>query len=347
MRRKLRDTWSTLGLLYQMDRSAFLISTSTSVIQSLIYPIMLLIIWKGFSLILSGAGDGSLIRQGALLLGGLLLLLVIETLLQVANETAASILRAESSQQVSARIMRKMGEIPYRLFEDNAFQARYGLLISQASYQPGLLVQAFVGSMTSLVSSLAIAATLFALAPILNVFLLVLIPLTIVETRYRTRTLEFQTHAAPELFRMTYLTQKSIDATWQRDIRVHHSTILNDEYRVLSRGYLSQLKHLLGRYLVVRAGVGIGGAAVLTLAMAVVFWQVAQSAEGPAEAVILLPALLMGMTQGRAFADACGALAECLGYLAQVFDFLDQSFDPPEPIAARPADLTARVPTAA
>ena len=67
-----------------------------------------------------------------------------------------------------------MSEVPYRLFEDNDFQARYGLLISQASYRPGLLVQAFVASVSALGSALAIAVTLLALAPLLVVFLVVL-----------------------------------------------------------------------------------------------------------------------------------------------------------------------------
>ena len=55
-------------------------------------------------------------------------------------------------------------------------------------------------------------------------------PLTAAEARYHRRTVELQTTASPALFRMMYLAQRSIDATWQRDIRVHRSTILDDEY---------------------------------------------------------------------------------------------------------------------
>src|SRR5918911_2594209 len=218
-----------------MDRAAFLTGSVTSVVQSLLYP-----------LVLPGAND--LMQQGALLLGGLFGLLTLETLLRIVNETATSVLKPESAQQVNARIMRKMSEVPYRLFEDNDFQARYGLLISQASYRPGMLVEAFVGSVSALAASLAIAITLLALAPLLDVFLLLLIPLTIAETRYHNRLLNYQTHSAPGLFRMTHLTQKSIDATWQRDIRVHNSSILDDEYGVLARNYLSKLRQLLRRY---------------------------------------------------------------------------------------------------
>src|SRR4051794_17473207 len=328
-----------------MDRPAFVVSTVTSVIQSLLYPVILLLVWKGFSLVL--AGNDALVGQAVLLLGGLFGLLALEMLLRIANETATTVLKAESAQQVNARIMRKMSEVPYRLFEDNDFQAQYGLLISQASYRPGLLVEGFIGSVSALIASLAIAITLLALAPLLDVFLLLLIPLTIAETRYHSRLLNLQTHSAPGLFRMMHLTQKSIDATWQRDIRVHNSSILQDEYSVLAHNYVSNLRRLLHRYQLIRGGIGIGAAAVMTVAMGVVFWQISHSSSGPAQAAILLPALIMGLSQGRAFSSSWGELTECLGYLGQVFAFLAQSFDGPEPAVARPATAASRPPALA
>jgi ABC-type multidrug transport system fused ATPase/permease subunit len=334
MRRKLRDGWGTLRLLYEMDRPAFLVGTITSVIQSLLYPLILVIVWKGFSLVLSPGKD--LVHQGIMLLGLLFAVLTVETLLRIVNETAATILKAESAQQVNARIMQKMSDVPYRLFEDNAFQARYGLLISQASYRPAMLVEAFVASISALVAALAIAVTLLALAPLLDVFLLLLVPLTIAETRYHGRLLNLQTHSAPGLFRMMYLTQKSIDATWQRDLRVHNSSILDDEYRVLAHTYVSNLRRLLHRYQVIRGAMGIAAAAVMTLAMGVVFWQISHSPGGPAQAAILLPALIMGLSYGRTFSSSWGSLTECLGYLAQVFDFLNESFEPEAPPPATP-----------
>jgi ABC-type multidrug transport system fused ATPase/permease subunit len=331
MRGDLRHGWNTLRLLYEMDRSAFLVSTLTSLIQSLVFPLILIIIWQGLSLIAIGTElSGDLGREGMVLLGGLFALLALQTILRIVNETATGILQAESAQQVNARIMKKMSEVPYYLFEDNGFQARYGLLISQASYRPGLLVDAFVGSVSGLAASLAIGATLFAFAPILDVLLLILVALTIAETRYHARVVELQTQSAPELFRMTYLAQRSIDASWQRDIRVHNSTILNDEYRVLARTYLSKVRVLLRRYQAIRMGVGLGAAAMMTLAMGAVFWSVSQSPTGLTEAAVLLPAVVMGLSQGRSFSTSWGALRESLGYLAQLFEFLDHSFEKPE-----------------
>jgi ABC-type multidrug transport system fused ATPase/permease subunit len=345
MRRKIRDGWGTLRLLYEIDRPIFLLGTATSIVQSALYPLILVIVWKGFSLVMAGAGRGDhFVSRGVLLLAGLFGVLAVQAVLRIVNETAASVLKAESSQDVNVRIMRKMSEVPYRLFEDNDFQARYGLLISQASYRPGMLVEAFVGSVGALGASIAIAITLTALAPLLDVFLLVLVPLTIAETRYHGRLLQLQTHSAPALFRMTYLTQKSIDATWQRDIRVHNSTILDDEYCVLAGDYLGNLRRLLRRYQGIRVCVGIGAAAVMTAAMGVVFWQISRTPSGPAEAAILLPALIMGLNQGRSFSSSWGSLTECLGYLAQVFDFLTHRFDGPELSRSQQDTRTSRPP---
>jgi ABC-type multidrug transport system fused ATPase/permease subunit len=330
-----------------MDRPAFVVGVSASMIQSVVYPFMLVVVWQGLSLVADGTGASQgLVPQGLVLLGALFGLLAFESVLKIISETATSILEAESVQQINGRIMGKMAEVPYHLFEDNDFQARYGLLISQASYKPGILVESFIGTLSALTASLAIAVTLFVLAPVLVLFLLILIPLTVAETRYHARIVELQTHASPALFRMMYLAQKSIDATWQRDIRVHNSTILNDEYRLLARSYLADLRALLRRYQVIRATVGLGAAAIMTLAVGVVFWVVSRGPTGLADAAVMLPALVMGVAQGRAFSAGWGSMTECLGYLAQLFDFLDHPFEQPE-AARKPASLGAVTPPAA
>lgn len=346
MEREIRNLCNTLKLLYQVDRFAFLVGAATSVLQSMVYPLVLLVVWQGLGLVVAGVKGEGLISQGMTLLGVLFGLLALETVLRIVSETATSFLQAESSQQINGRIMRKMAEVPYHLFEDNDFQARYGLLISQASHRPGQLVQSFIASLSALTAALAIAATLFAFAPILDVFLLLLFPLTVAEARYHGRILELQTTASPALFRMMYLVQRSIDATWQRDIRVHHSTVLDDEYCFLSSRYLTDMRALLRRYQLIRMGVGLGAATIMTLAVGVVFWDVGRSPSGLSEAAILLPALVMGLSQGRSFSASWGVMTECLGYLAQLFDFLDHPFDQSE-AAQPPLSRGAAAPTAA
>src|SRR3954469_20501010 len=346
MGRELRHLGSTLRLLSQVDRSAFVIGTTASVLESVAYPLMLLVVWRGLDLVLSETKPENLVSRGMVLLGVLFGLLALETVLRMVTDAATSLLEAESAQQVNGRIMNKMAEVPYHLFEENDFQAQYGLLIAQASHRPGQLVQAFIGSLSALIASLAIAATLFAFAPILVLFLLVLFPLTAAEAGYHGRRVELQTTSSPALFRMMYLSQRSIDATWQRDIRVHHSTILDDEYSFLSSRYLGQLRALLRRYQFIRTAVGLGAAAVMALAVTVVIWVVGRNPGGPAEAAVLLPALVMGMSQGRSFATGWGAITECLGYLTQLFDFLNHRFEQPQ----APHELTSRgtpTPTAA
>ena len=76
-------------------------------------------------------------------------------------------------------------------------------------------------------------------------------------------------------------------------------------------------------------GVGLGAAAMMTLAMGAVFWSISQSPTGLTEAAVLLPAVVMGLSQGRAFSTSWGALTESLGYLGQLFEFLNHSFEKP------------------
>jgi ABC-type multidrug transport system fused ATPase/permease subunit len=332
MSRELRDLRKTLKLLYQVDRSAFVVAVVTSVLESVVYPVVLLVVWQGFGLVVGAESGERLISRAMVLLGILFGLLAVEAVLRTVNEAATTILQTESSQQINGRIMKKMSEVPYHLFEDNDFQARYGLLISQASHRPGQLVQSFIGSLSALTAAFAIAATLFAFAPVLDVFLLLLFPLTIAEARYHGRIVDLQTHASPALFRMTYLAQRSIDATWQRDIRVHHSAVLDDEYRFLSSRYLTELRTLLRRFQMIRLGVGLGAAAIMTLAVGVVFWVVGRTPSGLSQAAILLPALVIGLGQGRSFAATWGVMTECLSYLEQLFDFFDKPFNQSEAV---------------
>jgi len=69
VRRALRDGFNTLKLLYQMDRSAFVVGASTSMIQSVVYPFMLIVVWQGLSLVATGTtASQGLVPQGFVLL---------------------------------------------------------------------------------------------------------------------------------------------------------------------------------------------------------------------------------------------------------------------------------------
>src|SRR4051812_16337807 len=164
IRKKIQTIWATIRQLYQVDPRAFLISALTGVIEALFYPLLLFIMWKGFSLVMADGGQGyDFFHQGIVLVVALFGVLATQHLLRIVNDTATSILKAASSQQTNACLMSKMSEIPYQLFEENDFQARYGLLISQATYRPSMLVDMLIQSLSSLISFLSIAATLLAL----------------------------------------------------------------------------------------------------------------------------------------------------------------------------------------
>ena len=106
---------------------------------------------------------------------------------------------------------------------------------------------------------------------------------------------------------------------------------------MLGQRYLSNLRRLLRRFLVIRSGVGIGVSAMMTLAIGAVFWLISRGYFSVAEVGILLPAIYLGLTQGQALSSSWGALVECMGYIEQVFDFLNQSFEKTELIPPTPA----------
>ncbi len=141
---------------------------------------------------------------------------------------------------------------------------------------------------------------------------------------------------------MQYLAQKNSDATCQRDIRIHNSSVLHEEYRLLGHSYLRHLKRLLRRFQAIRTAVGIGASALITLGAVATFWLIIQGRLGTVEVGMLLPVLFLGLTQGKGLSTAWGSLVECLGYIGQVFDFLNQSFERSHPTSSLPAVPTWR-----
>src|SRR3954465_9894007 len=97
MGRELRHLGSTLKLLYQVDRSAFIKGTTASVLESVAYPLMLLVVWRGLDLVLAQTKPENLVSRGMVLLGVLFGLLALETVLRMVTDAATSLLQAESA----------------------------------------------------------------------------------------------------------------------------------------------------------------------------------------------------------------------------------------------------------
>ena len=51
----LGDLRNTLKLLYRIDRSAFVVGTVASVLEAVVHPVVLLVVWRGIGLVVAGA----------------------------------------------------------------------------------------------------------------------------------------------------------------------------------------------------------------------------------------------------------------------------------------------------
>src|SRR3954463_11329645 len=108
MRGGMRHPGSTLKLLKQVDRRAFIVGTTASMLSSVAYPLMLLVVWRGLDLVLADTEPENLVSRGMVLLGVLFGRLALETVLRMVTDAATSLRQAESAQQVNGRIMNKM-----------------------------------------------------------------------------------------------------------------------------------------------------------------------------------------------------------------------------------------------
>lgn len=324
----------TFIILFQVNKRIFVITLITGILQATFYPILLLIIWSLFAFLSQKEYQtNGFVMEIFLITGTILVLLIIQNILNIINDTYKGILQTKSSQYIQTCIIEKMTKIPYSLFEDNRFQADYSLVIGQASYRPSQLVDALLNSITNIISFISIVSALFIISRLLVVLLISVCLLIAVEVRFRNRTVEFQTSASPDLFRMQYLSQKSIDSTWQRDLRIYSSSILKDEYQIISQRYISNLQKLLIRFLILRSGTGVLIAIFITLAVAGILWLVHIGTLTLAQAGILFPALYFSLLGASALATSLGSLTECIAYIEQVFTFLERPFEQTEQLS--------------
>jgi len=249
---------TTLRLLYRSNRRAFVVGAVASLAELLYYPALILLLQQLFQRLTGPQGglqfSGAVIPIGV----GLLVLMLIQRIGIIVRDVANTILRQEAWVVISKQIMQKLPSVPYSLFENNAFQARYGLVIREASHRSITLVDSLLSTAPILLGILGLVITLFSIAPLMVIALLVIaIPATLIERRFSRAMYELQEHSAPMQLRIEALTNMQVDATWQRDVRVYHSNLLGREHATLAEMYLSQLKHVTLRFF------GLRSAAVL------------------------------------------------------------------------------------
>jgi ATP-binding cassette, subfamily B, bacterial len=313
----------TLQLLYRSNPRAFVVSAIASLPEPLFFPALLLVLHQMLQAI-TGPNGRVQVSPTAVATGiALVALLLIQRLGIIVRDGSSTILRQEAWVAISKRIMDKLPTVPYALFEDNAFQAGYGLVIREASQHSITLVDTLFSTGPILLGLLGLAAAMLAIAPLMVLVLLVIaIPAARIERRFSQAMYELQEHTAPAQLRMDALTNMQVDAPWQRDVRVYRSNLLGREHAHLADTYLADLKRLTARFLGLRGAAALVQVVGLGLALAAVFVLISRGQLSLASLAVLVPgvALLSGMI--GTFISHVRSLLESLRYAQTLFDFL-------------------------
>ena len=324
---RLLTVRATVRLLYTSHPRAFLTSSLASLPEPLFYPAILLVLHQ---LLQSMTGTGGALQVSSTVawLGlAVVGVFLVQRLGIILRDSSSTILRQQAWVVISKQIMQKLPDVPYPLFENNAFQARYGLVIREASQRSITLVDSLLSTAPIFLGLLGVAATLFALAPLFVVaVILIAVPAGLIERRFSRSMYELQEHNAPNQLRMEALTNMQVDASWQRDVRVYHSDLIPQEHARLAETYLKNLKRLTARFAGLRtlaAFIEVLGFWLALLATGVLISQHQISLPSLA---VLLPGmawltgmLRSGIYQGRELLDS-------LNYATTLFAFLAEDF---------------------
>src|SRR6266498_314873 len=319
---------ATLSLLYQCNPRAFTISAIASLPEPLFFPTIIFLLKKLFESLTGPNGSVQISSQVILLSLALLAALLIQRLGIIVRDASSTILRQQAWVIISKRVMQKLPSVPYSLFEDNSFQARYGLVIREASYRSITLVDTLLSTGPILLGLVGLAITLFVIAPLMVVVLLVIaIPAALIERRFSDAMYDLQEGTAPAKLRLEALTNMQVDALWQRDVRVYRTDLLTREHAFLAEAYLTQLKQLTARFLGIRGAAASVQVIGLGLALVAVGALINRGQLTLANLAVLIPgtAFLSGMI--GAFIYHLRSLWESLAYAQTLFDFLSRSFD--------------------
>src|SRR6266849_8471541 len=246
---RLATLRATLRLLYTCHPRAFVTSSIASLFEPLFYPALLLLLHQLLQEVIGSGGTVRFTPTVAFIGLGLVVLILVQRLGIILRDSSSTILRQQAWVVISKRIMQKLPAVPYPLFENNAFQARYGLVIREASQRSITLVDSLLSTAPIFLGMLGLAVTLFALAPLLVLAMVAIsIPASLVERRFSRAMYELQEHNAPNQLRMEALTNMQVDASWQRDVRVYQSDLIPREHARLAETYLNNLKQLTARF---------------------------------------------------------------------------------------------------
>lgn len=317
MRQFVRPLARVFKLMWGINRGALLVTLVTDLGSLVAAALTLFLLRLTINLFLGQSHD-------YLPLVGLLVVVTVQQVLATVLRTAQTLLRQEVTAEINSRLLEKLQRVPFRMFEDNEFQAGYGLLVREASYRPAYMVDV----LTSIVMSFSIViGIMIALAivasPLILLLFLMFVPALIVEGRFRNDLLEVQTMSSPQLLRMQLLSQQSVDPGWQRDLRVYRSNLLPVEYRRLSREYLARVRAVALGMRNRSLGLGILGSTGLVLAIVLSVIALRVGRLTAAEAVTVLTGVYLALGQSRSLATSVGGLAESLNYNRRLMEFLE------------------------
>ncbi len=305
---RLTTLRATIGLLYRTHPRAFVVSAVASLAEPLFFPAFILLLQR--LLLQITTGGAMQITPSVVQLGiALLALLLLQRLGIIVRDASSTIL--------------------YPLFENNAFQARYGLVIREAAQRSITLVDSLLSTTPIFFGLLGLAITLFTIAPLMVLaMVLIAIPAGFIERRFSNAMYALQEHTAPNQLRMEALTNMQVDAPWQRDVRVYHSNLIAREHAALADAYLAQLKQLTRRFLGLRSGAAFIQVLGFGLALTAAGALIARGQISLASLAVLIPgmALLSGMLGSLIYHYR--ELLESLNYAATLFEFLTtEAFD--------------------
>jgi ATP-binding cassette subfamily B protein len=325
---RLATLRATVRLLYSCNPRAFVTSSVASLFEPLFYPALLLLLHQLLQEIIGSSGTVHFTPATAFIGIGLVILILVQRLSIILRDSSSTILRQQAWVVISKHIMQKLPAVPYPLFENNAFQARYGLVIREASEHSITLVDSLLSTAPIFLGLLGLALTLFALAPLLVLTMLAIsIPASLVERRFSRAMYELQEHNAPNQLRMEVLTNMQVDATWQRDVRVYQSDIIPREHASLAETYLANLKQLTARFAGLRTLAALVQGLGIALTLTALFAIISRGQISLPSLAIIIPglAMLSGMIQSLIYSTR--SLIESLNYAATLFDFLAQPFE--------------------
>src|SRR5260221_3171202 len=319
---------ATLRLLYRSHPRAFIIGAVSSLAEPLFFPALILLLQQLLQRLTTLQGNTQFATAVIPVGIALLVLMLTQRIGIIVRDVANTILRQEAWVVISKQIMQKLPSVPYSLFENNAFQARYGLVIREASHRSITLVDSLLSTAPILLGLLGLVVSLFSIAPFMVMALLVIaIPATLIERRFSRAMYALEEHSAPMQLRIEALTNMQVDATWQRDVRVYHSNLLGREHAALSELYLARLKQVTMRFFGLRSAAALVQVIGLGLALTAALALMSQGQMSLANFVVFVPGIpiLSGMISS--FIYQMRSLLESLRYAQTLFEFLSTKFD--------------------